>query len=132
MLYIVKIGSKEYEVEVEKGQANIVKTTTITEQTAPVTTTVASPAAPAVSAVTTTTASAVPAEGEAIKAPMPGMIVDIKVNNGSSVKKGDILVVLEAMKMENELVAPIDGIVAQVLVAKGASVATNDVLIIIQ
>jgi biotin carboxyl carrier protein len=60
---------------------------------------------------------------------MPGTILDIKVSAGQSVKKGDVLCVLEAMKMENDIPAPQDGVVASINVQKGASVAANDVLI---
>jgi len=123
MIYIVRIGDREYEVEVEKGQANIMKTTTDAQQSAPVSAPVPAPTAPA---------PAISGEGEAIKAPMPGTIVDVKVSVGSSVKKGDILLVLEAMKMENELAAPFDGVVSQVLAVKGTSVAADDVLILVQ
>lgn len=131
MIYIVKINNKEYEVEVEKGQANILKTTEVavpveTVLAAP-TASAATPAAPAVSS--TPAASTV---GEALNAPMPGTIVDVKVVPGTRVKKGDALLILEAMKMENEVVSPVDGVVSQVFVIKGSSVATNDVLLAIQ
>ena len=62
---------------------------------------------------------------------MPGTIVDVKVAQGASVKTGDLLLVLEAMKMENEILAPCDGTVAQVAVSKGASVNSGDVLVVI-
>ena len=60
---------------------------------------------------------------------MPGTILDVKVSVGASVKKGDVLVVLEAMKMENEIPAPCDGTVASVNVQKGASVQSGDILV---
>ncbi|MBQ3479472.1 MAG: acetyl-CoA carboxylase biotin carboxyl carrier protein subunit, partial [Clostridia bacterium] len=74
-------------------------------------------------------AAAAPAGAEAIKAPMPGNINAVNVSNGQSVKKGDVLVILEAMKMENEIMAPRDGVVASVNVTKGATVNTGDVLL---
>ena len=64
-----------------------------------------------------------------IKAPMPGTINAVKVSAGQAVKKGDVLVILEAMKMENEIAAPCDGVVASVNVTKGATVSTGDLLI---
>ncbi|MBQ8089059.1 MAG: acetyl-CoA carboxylase biotin carboxyl carrier protein subunit, partial [Clostridia bacterium] len=73
--------------------------------------------------------AAAPAGAETIKAPMPGNINDVRVKAGQSVKKGDILVILEAMKMENEIMAPRDGVVASVNVSKGATVSTGDVLV---
>ena len=71
------------------------------------------------------------AGGEKINAPMPGNILDVKVATGASVKKGDVLVILEAMKMENEIMAPCDGTVKQVLVNKGATVNSGDPLVVI-
>ena len=62
---------------------------------------------------------------------MPGTVLDVKVAQGASVKKGDILLILEAMKMENEILAPCDGTVAQIVAAKGASVNSGDALIVI-
>ena len=63
-----------------------------------------------------------------VTAPMPGTILDVKVSVGQSVKKGDVICVLEAMKMENDIPAPCDGVVASINVQKGASVAANDVI----
>lgn len=71
------------------------------------------------------------ASGEKVTSPMPGTIVKINATNGATVKKGDVLFVLEAMKMENEIMSPVDGVVADVNVAKGAAVNTGDVLAVI-
>jgi len=129
MKYIVTINDKNYEVEVERGQATIVKTT---QAAAPAPQPAAAPAAPAAPATPPAQpVQAAPANvsGEPIKAPMPGTILDIKVNPGASVKEGDILIILEAMKMENEILAPRNGVVSQILTSKGASVSTGDVLL---
>ena len=67
-------------------------------------------------------------EGEAVQSPMPGTILDVKVAVGDSVKKGQVLMILEAMKMENEIMAGVDGVVTSVGVTKGASVQTGDAL----
>ena len=68
------------------------------------------------------------AGGTKVISPMPGTILDIKVTAGQAVKKGDVICVLEAMKMENDIPAPCDGVVASINVQKGATVAANDVL----
>ena len=67
-------------------------------------------------------------DGEKITSPMPGTILDVKVNVGDQVKKGQVLMILEAMKMENEIMAGADGTVTSVSVSKGASVQTGDML----
>lgn len=84
------------------------------------------PAAPA--AAPAPAAPAAPAGGEKITAPMPGTILAVNVANGSAVKKGDVLMILEAMKMENEIMAPCDGTVTSVSVTKGASVESGTLL----
>ena len=71
---------------------------------------------------------AAPAGGEAITAPMPGTILAVNVTAGQAIKKGDVLFILEAMKMENEIMAPADGTVAAVAVTKGAAVESGAVL----
>jgi len=131
MIYEVTINNKKYEVEVERGQAVVlsVKDAPV-QQAAPQAAPKAVPAAPA--AAPATAPAAAPVNGEAIKAPMPGTILDIKVSAGSSVKKGDVLFILEAMKMENEISSPRDGVVAQIQTAKGSSVNTGDLLAVLQ
>jgi len=129
MIYIVTINDKEYEVEVEVGKANILKTTLITApaaETAPVA--MISHAPIPVSAP----AAVLAAGAVVVKAPMPGTILEIKVQPGTAVKKGEVLLILEAMKMENEILSSADGVVKQVVVAKNASVSTGDVLVVIQ
>ncbi|MBO4971459.1 MAG: biotin/lipoyl-binding protein, partial [Clostridia bacterium] len=75
--------------------------------------------------------AAAPGEGEPVNAPMPGTVVKVCVKSGDSVKSGDVLCVLEAMKMENEIVAHKDGTVSSVTVSQGASVNSGDVLLTI-
>lgn len=84
------------------------------------------PAAPAVAPAPA--APAAPAGGEKITAPMPGTILAVNVASGSAVKKGDVLMILEAMKMENEIMAPCDGAVTSVSVTKGAAVESGTLL----
>ena len=85
-------------------------------------------AAPAAPAAAPAPVASAPAGGEAIKAPMPGTILKVNVANGQAVKKGDVLFVLEAMKMENEIMAPCDGTVNGVSVSAGASVESGSAL----
>ncbi len=126
MRYMVTINGKNYEVEVEKGQAKVLGITQapVTQSPAP------SPAKPEPAPAAAAAEKPVPTGGgEIIKAPMPGTVLNIKVNPGASVKRGDILMILEAMKMENEITSPRDGKVANILAANGQSVATGDPLL---
>ena len=126
MKYKVTLNGKTYEVEVEKGKAILLDEY---EALAPAPAAAAAPAAAPVAA-----APAAPvnlAAGETVAAPMPGNILRIDVNQGDVVKSGQVLVILEAMKMENEIVAPKDGTVAQIVTSKGAVVDTGSPLVII-
>ena len=76
--------------------------------------------------------AAAPAGGEQVTSPMPGTILDVKVSQGASVKKGDVLMILEAMKMENEIMCPCDGKVASINASKGAAVESGALLCVIQ
>ena len=76
--------------------------------------------------------AAAPAGGEQVTSPMPGTILDVKVSQGASVKKGDVLMILEAMKMENEIMCPCDGKVASINTSKGAAVESGTLLCVIQ
>lgn len=125
MIYIVNINDKVYEVEVERGKANLIKTT---QTISPM------PSVKTETSNNTVSQASVTSDikGESVKSPMPGTILDIKVNVGAKVKKGQLIIVLEAMKMENEIFAPIDGVVAQINVSKGSTVSTNDIMMAIQ
>lgn len=128
MVYVVRINDNEYEVEVEKGTASIVRTTKVESEDS----TAEISASLDVKKPAETGNSAGAANGEAIKAPIPGTVLEIKVSTGAKVKKGDILLIIEAMKMENEVLAPKDGVVTEVLVSKGASVQVKDILIFME
>ncbi len=104
--YRVNVNGSLYEVEIEEMDAPAAGA--------------AAPQAPAAPK-----APAAPAGGQQIKAPMPGTILDVRVQAGQAVKKGQVLVILEAMKMENEIQAPCDGTVTSVSVKKGDSVETQ-------
>ena len=127
MIYNVTINDKVYEVEVEKGKANLIKTTAVAAAPAPAAAPVA--AAPASPAPAAAPAVAAAAGTTPVDSPMPGTILDIKVSVGQAVKEGDLVCILEAMKMENEIYAPCSGSVAQVLVTKGQSVDTGTPLV---
>ncbi len=126
MKYVVTLNGKNYEVEVEETDAVI---TAVTDA-APAAPAAAAPVAPA-AAPTPAAAPAAAAEGQKVLSPMPGTILSVNVNVGSSVKAGDILLILEAMKMENEIVAPCDGTVRQLTVQKGSTVATDALLAVV-
>lgn len=131
MKYKVTLNGKTYEVEVEKSKAILLDEY---EALAPAPVAAAPVAAAPAAAPATAPAPAAPvnlAAGETVAAPMPGNILRIDVNQGDTVKEGQILVILEAMKMENEIVAPKDGTVAQVVTSKGAVVDTGSPLVII-
>ncbi len=128
MIYNVTINDKVYEVEVEKGKANLIKTTAV--QAAPAATPAPAAAAPAAAPAPAAAApAAVAANATPVNAPMPGTILNVKVNVGDQVKEGDVVIILEAMKMENEICAPKSGTVAQVLTSKGSTVNTGDAMI---
>ena len=127
MKYKVTLNGKTYEIEVEAGQAICLDEY---EAIAPAAAPVAAPVAAAPAAAPAPAAVSV-AAGEAVKAPMPGTILKVNVAQGQTVKEGDVLCVLEAMKMENDIMAPKAGTIAQVVVSKGSSVNTGDVLIVV-
>ena len=109
--YNVNVNGTAYEVTVEEIQGGA-----------------AAPAPVAAPAPAPAPAPAAAGPGEPVSAPMPGTLLDVKVSVGQAVKSGDVLMILEAMKMENEIMAPKDGTVTSVSATKGASVQSGDVL----
>lgn len=129
--YIINVNGKSYEVEVEE-----VKGGTASAPVAP-----AAPAAPAPVAAAPKPAAPKPAApkpaapaggGASVTSPMPGNIWKVLVKPGDSVKSGDVLIILEAMKMENEIFAPADGVIASVEVKEGVAVGAGDLLVTFQ
>ena len=128
MKYKVTLNGRTYEVEVEAGKAMLLSEY---EAIAPAPAAAAPAAAPVAAAPAAPAAPVVTGAGEAVNAPMPGNILKVNVKAGDAVKSGTVLVVLEAMKMENEIMAPKDGTVTQVLVSKGSTVDTGAPLVVI-
>ena len=115
MKYKVTLNNSVYEVEVEQGEAMLVDEYELAAPAA------AAPAAPAAGL----------AAGDVVKSPMPGNVLKINVTQGQQVKEGDVLLILEAMKMENEVVSTKTGTVAQIVTSKGAVVETGSPLVVI-
>ena len=130
MKYKVTLNGRTYEVEVEAGKAMLLAEY---EAVAPAPVAAAPVAAPAAvaPAAAAPAAPVVTGAGEAVNAPMPGTILKVNVTQGQAVKAGTLLCVLEAMKMENEIMAPKAGTVAQVLVSKGSTVDTGAPMIVL-
>lgn len=112
-MYRVNVNGNVYDITLEVIDAADAKT---------------APAAPAAPAQAAVPVAAAPAGGEKISAPMPGTILSVNVSNGTQVKKGDVLVILEAMKMENEIMAPCDGVVNGLSVSKGSTVEAGGLI----
>ena len=131
MKYKVTLNGRTYEVEVVADKAMCVAEY---EAFAPAAAPVAAPAAapaPVAAPAAAPAAGMTVTGGESVKAPMPGNILKVAVSVGQTVKEGDLLVVLEAMKMENEIFAPKSGTVAQVLVSKGSTVDTGATMVVL-
>lgn len=129
----VTVNGKVYDVSVEE----IGGTTPVVASVAPAAPVAAAPAAPAAAPVATAPAAPAPAAApvaasagsETVTSPMPGVILKIPVEVGQKVAKDDVLIVLEAMKMENEIFAPCDGVVASINVSNGESVEAGKTLV---
>lgn len=130
--FIIYVNGNQYEVEVEEvkdGVSASLRTTTVQSKPQEV----AKPAPAAASVPQEEKKEIVISQGsEVIEAPMPGTILSINVNEGDAIKEGQVLAILEAMKMENEILAPRDGRVTNVAITKGVSVNTGDKLIVIE
>lgn len=127
MKYKVTLNNRVYEVEVEAGEAMLIDEYEALAPAAPA----PASAAPAAVAAAPAPAAAALAAGEAVKSPMPGNILKINVSEGQKVNEGDVLLILEAMKMENEVTATKSGTVAQIAVSKGQVVETGTPLVVI-
>ena len=128
--YSITVNGNTYDVIVEEVEAGNVASAPIVTPAPTVVTPIAAPAAsvPAAPKAAPAPKTAGNEGANKVTSPMPGTILDVKVTVGQAVKKGDVICVLEAMKMENDIPAPCDGIVASINTQKGASVAANDLL----
>lgn len=134
MKYKVTLNNRVYEVEVDAGEAMLVDEYEALAPAAPAAPVAAAPVAVAaapVAAAPAAPAAAGLAAGEIVKSPMPGNILKINVTAGQKVSEGDVLLILEAMKMENEVTATKAGTVAQVVATKGQVVETGTPLVVI-
>ncbi len=129
MKYNISFNGRTYEVEVELAGPQLLSEFAALAPTG----TAAAPAAAAEAApaAAAPAAPAVTGAGDTVVAPMPGTILKVNVSKGDTVKAGQVLVVLEAMKMENEILAPKDGTVTQVVTSKGSSVDTGAALVVL-
>ena len=126
MKYVVTLNGKRYEVEVSESDAVLTSVSNAAPAApvpvaAPVAAPAAPPAAPAAAAVS----------GTQVISPMPGTILKVNASEGQAVKAGDVIFILEAMKMENEIVAPCDGTIKQILVTKGSTGDTDQILAVV-
>ena len=129
MKYELTLNGRTYEVEVELADPMLMQEF---QSCAPAPAAPATPATEAVPSAAPVAAASITGDGESVDSPMPGNILKVNVSAGQVVKEGDVLVILEAMKMENEIMAPKGGTVTQVLVEKGATVETGAPLVFIR
>ncbi len=130
MKYRITLGDRVYEVEVELAQAQTLREYQVYAPATPAAAPVAETAAP-VAAAAASAAPVATGSGDAVTAPMPGTILKVNVAQGDKVKAGQVLIVLEAMKMENEILAPRDGVISQVVTSKGSTVDTGAALVVL-
>lgn len=119
--FIVTVNGVSYDVEVEEKDAASAQPA-VKEQTRPA-------VQPAENKPAAVKPAAISGTGNPVKAPLPGTVLEVRVSKGQAVKAGDVLMILEAMKMENEILAPSDGKVSEIVATKGAEVGTGDILL---
>ena len=127
MKYLVSLNGKQYEVIVEHHTANVTNVTSFVPERTPKESSIENKQTNDFPLSRNT----LPKNSTAVKAPLPGTITKLNVKNGQNIKRGEILCILEAMKMENEIIAPTDGTIIQIEVQQGSSVQTDDILVVI-
>ncbi len=131
MTYKITLKGRTYEVEVEAGKAMLLDEYEAIAPSAPAAPAAAAPATAPAAAPAAAAAPVITGAGQTVNAPMPGNILKVNVTAGQTVTEGQVLVVLEAMKMENEIMAPKAGTITQVLVSKGSTVDTDAPLVVL-
>ena len=126
MKYLVSLNGKQYEVIVEHHTANVTNVTSFVPERTPKESSIEQKQDEHLVVSVNP-----PANRTAVKAPLPGTITKLNVKNGQSIKRGEILCILEAMKMENEIIAPADGTIIKTEVQQGSAVQTDDILVVI-
>lgn len=127
MKYLVSLNGKQYEVIVEHHTANVTNVTSFVPERTPKESSIENKQTNDFPLSRNTP----PKNSTAVKAPLPGTITNLNVKNGQSIKRGEILCILEAMKMENEIIAPADGTIIKTEVQQGSAVQTDDILVVI-
>ena len=126
MKYLVSLNGKQYEVIVEHHTANVTNVTSFVPERTPKESSIEQKQDEHL-----VVSGNLPANSTAVKAPLPRTITKLNVKNGQSIKRGEILCILEAMKMENEIIAPADGTIIKTEVQQGSAVQTDDILVVI-
>ena len=126
MKYLVSLNGKQYEVIVEHHTANVTNVTPFVPERSPKESSIEQKQAEHLGSLGNP-----PANSTAVKAPLPGPLTKLNVKNGQNIKRGEILCILEAMKMENEIIAPADGTIIKTEVQQGSAVQTDDILVVI-
>lgn len=127
MKYLVSLNGKQYEVIVEHHTANVTNVTSFIPERSQKEPSIENKQAEHLRS----SGNPLPENSTAVTAPLPGTITKLNVKNGQNIKRGEVLCILEAMKMENEIIAPADGTIIKTEVQQGSAVQTDDILVVI-
>lgn len=129
--FLIKVNGKDYDVCVEEIGAGAAAVAAPVAAPAPVEAPAAAESAAPAPAAAPAVPAAVPADGTKTEAPMPGNIIEVRANEGDTVAEGDVVIILEAMKLENEIMAPCAGKILSINVSKGDMVNSGDILFVV-